>query len=98
MAFRMDKLTVKAQEAVQNAHTVAQESGHRQLTPLHLLRGLLMDSEGIPRALLSKLGANVRQIESQVTSELSRLPSSTGSNAEIGASRELLQVFDEAQK
>ncbi len=98
MAFRMDKLTVKAQEAVQNAHTVAQESGHRQLTPLHLLRGLLMDPEGIPRALLSKLGANVRQIESQVTSELSRLPSSTGSNADIGASRELLQVFDEAQK
>ena len=98
MAFRMDKLTTKAQEAVQSAHTIAQEMGHRQLHPLHLLLALLQESDGIPRAILSKIGANATQLISMVESELKRLPSSSGSNLEISASRELLQVFDEAQK
>ena len=98
MAFKMDKLTTKSQEAIQSAHEIAREMDHRQLTPLHLLKALLQEADGIPRAILAKLGANVPQLQKMVDGELSRLPSSTGSNVEIGASRELLQVFDEAQK
>ncbi|WP_437221786.1 ATP-dependent chaperone ClpB [Planctomicrobium sp. SH661] len=98
MAFKMEKLTAKSQEAVQAAHEIAREMNHRQLTPLHLLKALLQESEGIPRAILSKLGANVSQLQKMVDGELARLPSSTGSNVEIGASRELMQVFEEAQK
>ncbi|HWL08266.1 MAG TPA: Clp protease N-terminal domain-containing protein, partial [Planctomicrobium sp.] len=98
MAFRMDKLTAKAQEAVQNAHQYAQEHGNRQLAPLHLLKALLEDPDGIPRAILNKIGANLSQLNTMVDSELGRLPSSSGSNLEIGASRELMQVFESAQK
>jgi len=98
MAFQMDKLTAKSQEAIQNTHQLAQEMNHRQLTPLHLLKSLLQESDGIPRAILTKLGANVSQLQTMVDGELKRLPSSTGSNVEITASRELMQVFDEAQK
>ncbi len=98
MSFRMDKLTVKAQEAVQKAHSLAEEKGHRQLTPLHLLKGLMSEPDGVPRAILSKIGVNLAQLESQVDSELERLPSSTGSNMELTGSRELMQVFDAAQK
>ena len=98
MAFRMEKLTVKAQEAVQDAHAFAQEHNHRQLTPLHILKSLLADSDGIPRAILKSIGANERQIIEQVESELARQPSSTGSNKEIAGSQELMQVFEEAQK
>ncbi len=98
MAFRMDKLTVKAQEAVQNAHSLAEEAGHRQLVPLHLLQALLKEPDGIPRAVLGKLGANLRQLESQVEGELRRLPSSSGSNLDIAPSRELMQVLETAQK
>ncbi|MGE4003942.1 MAG: Clp protease N-terminal domain-containing protein, partial [Planctomycetaceae bacterium] len=46
MAFRPEKHTVKAQEAVQHAHALAQDKGHRQLIPLHLLHALLMESDG----------------------------------------------------
>ena len=96
--FRPDKMTAKAQEAVQTAHGIAKEAGHRQLAPLHLLKALLQEPDGIPRAVLAKIGTNTRQLTTQVDSELGRLPSSTGSNMEIGGSRELGQVFDEAQK
>ena len=41
MAFRLDKLTIKAQEAVQRAQTLAGEKGHPEMDPLHLLAALL---------------------------------------------------------
>ncbi|SFH85790.1 ATP-dependent chaperone ClpB [Planctomicrobium piriforme] len=98
MAFRMDKLTAKAQEAVQTAHQLAQEKGNRQLVPVHLLKALLQDAGGIPRAILNKIGTNITQLNRMVDAELDRLPASSGSNMEIGASRDLLQVFEESQK
>jgi ATP-dependent Clp protease ATP-binding subunit ClpB len=98
MAFRMDKLTVKSQEAIQQAHARAEERGHRQLTPLHLLAALLSEPDGVPRAILSRVGVNLRQLESQIEAELRRLPSSTGSNVELTPSRELVQVLEAAQK
>ena len=41
MAFRFDKLTVKSQEAVQRAQSLAGERGHPEIDPLHLLAALL---------------------------------------------------------
>ena len=98
MAFRPDKLTVKAQESIQVAHSLAEQQGHSQIVPLHLLHGLLQESDGIPRAILDRIGTNVGQLQSMVDSELDRLPTSSGSNLDVGASRELMSVFDEAQK
>jgi ATP-dependent Clp protease ATP-binding subunit ClpA len=50
MAFRFDKLTVKAQEAVQRAQSLAQDFGNPQLLPLHLLAALLKEEQGLVRA------------------------------------------------
>ena len=41
MAFRFDQLTLKSQEAVQKAQTLARERGHQRLEPMHLLAALL---------------------------------------------------------
>jgi ATP-dependent Clp protease ATP-binding subunit ClpB len=98
MPFRPEKMTVKAQESVQSAHALAEEQGHRQIVPLHLLKALLTESGGIPRAILDKIGANVSQLETMIDGELQRLPSSSGSNIDVGASRELMQVLEAAQK
>ena len=46
MAFRFDKLTVKSQEAVQQAQSEAENLGHQQLLPLHLLKALLTEEQG----------------------------------------------------
>ena len=98
MAFRAEKLTAKAQESVQRAHSLAEEQGNPQIVPLHLLKGLLQESDGIPRAILEKIGTNIEQLQGMVDSELARLPSSSGSNVEIGASRELMGIFNDAQQ
>ena len=98
MAFRFDKLTVKAQEAVQLAQQNAEKAGHRSLAPLHLLQALLSETDGVVRPLVQKIGANFNQLTGMVDSELKRLPSSTGSNLQVGGSSELMQVFDAAQK
>jgi ATP-dependent Clp protease ATP-binding subunit ClpB len=98
MAFRFDKLTVKAQEAIQHAQEIAERNGHQQLMPLHLLEALLHEEQGIVRPLLQKIGANVGQIETMVASELSRLPKVSGGNTQTAASPATAKVLEQAQK
>ncbi|HTN75398.1 MAG TPA: AAA family ATPase, partial [Pirellulaceae bacterium] len=78
MAFNFNKLTIKAQEAVAGAQSLAQEHGNPELTPLHLLAALLRESEGIVKPLFDKIGVNSRQLDGMVQSELGRLPKSSG--------------------
>ncbi len=95
MAFRFDKLTLKAQEAVQRAQEFAADAGNPQIEPLHLLASLLDESEGIVRPVLAKMNANVEQLQSMIASELDRLPkSSGGSPPQI--SQQLGRVLDAA--
>ncbi len=97
MAFRFDKLTVKSQEAVQQAQSEAENKGHQQLLPLHLLKSLLIEEQGIVRPLLQKIGVKIPQLEAMVDGELSRLPKvSGGGTGQVAASREVMQVFDAA--
>src|ERR1043165_7598162 len=78
MAFRFDKLTIKAQEAIQRAQELASEAGNPQMEPVHLLAALLDESEGIVRPVLEKMGANLGQLETIVDAELKHLPRSSG--------------------
>ncbi len=95
MAFRFDKLTIKAQEAVQRAKNLAEERGHSQIEPLHLLAGLLAEGEGMVAPVLDKVGANRAQLSSLVAAELDRLPKVSGA-VQVGLARELDQVFQQA--
>ena len=78
MAFRFDKLTVKAQEAVAAAQAKAQSLGNPEMDQLHVLDALLADQEGVVVPLLKKMGVALAQIQSLVTSELGRLPKVSG--------------------
>jgi ATP-dependent Clp protease ATP-binding subunit ClpB len=90
-------LTIKAQEALQTAQTLAVEGGHSEIGPLHLLSALLGDNEGIVRPLLKKLGVDGDRIASVAASELKRLPTISGAG-QVGISRELQEVLEGAQK
>src|SRR5262245_669455 len=94
MAFRFDKLTLKAQEAVSAAQGIAQSRG-QEITALHLLQALLAQSDGIVRPLIEKIGAPLDQLNGMVQSELSKIPSVSG-DAESTISRDLRQVLDKA--
>jgi len=95
--MNMNKLTIKAQEAIAAAQNSAAQLHHSELTPLHLLAALLQDTEGIVRPLLAKLGTEVSRIASITQSELKRLPSISG-GATLNASRDFQAVLADAQK
>ncbi len=97
MAFRLDKLTVKSQEAVQRAQTLASEKGHPEMDPLHLLAALLDEQEGVARPILEKVGVNVPQLKRQVDTELSRKPQVSGGSTPM-ANKQLLAVLEAALK
>ncbi len=95
MAFRPDKLTVKAQEALQSAQQLAESQGHAQLVPLHLLKALLDEQQGIVRPLMEKVGIRVPQLRAIVDADLAKLPRSSG-GGQVGASTAIRQVLDKA--
>lgn len=96
MAFRPDKLTVKAQEAIQAAQQIAESQGHAQLVPLHLLKALLDEQGGIVRPLMEKVGIRVPQLLGIVDADLNKLPRSSGGISQVGASTAIRQVLDKA--
>ncbi len=62
MSFQFEKLTVKAQEAVQAAQRLAEKRNNQKVLPLHLLQALLNETEGIVQPLIQKIGANHQQL------------------------------------
>ena len=81
MAIRWDKLTVKAQEAVQRANDLASEHGNPELQPVHILAALLEDREGIVPPLLERVGLHVATLQADAMREIDRLPKVSGSGA-----------------
>jgi len=93
--FRFDKLTVKAQEAVQAAQGLADREGHQQLEPEHLLLALVEQEDGVVGSLLAKLGARPEAIRRDVHAEIRRLPKVSGTSGQYMGPR-LKAVFDAA--
>src|SRR5712675_1022151 len=76
--IRFDKLTLKAQEAVQSAQDIAARHDHQQIEPLHLLGALVAQHDGIVPPLLARLGVRPETLASEVEERLGRLPKVTG--------------------
>lgn len=97
MAFRFDKFTTKAQEAVQHAIESATNRSNPQVEPLHLLASLLAEEDGVIAPLLEKIGANRKQLDRIVDSELGHLPKITGNPQPPQSSPEFYRVMEGAQ-
>src|SRR4249919_2100762 len=98
MAIRWDKFTIKAQEAIQQANELAGQHGNPEMLPLHLLAGLLQDSEGIVAPVLAKLGVNPAALQSQVIEKIGRLPKVSGASAQPHLSAAMSKLLDQAFK
>ena len=72
--LRFDKLTVKAQEALQSAQEKAARSGQQQIEPLHLLWALVAQGDGVVPPLLDKLGASPAILNGEIEKQIERLP------------------------
>ena len=92
-----DRLTIRAQEAISAAARLAQERRNPQVTPEHLLAGLLEDREGIVVSVLRKIGADPAAVARQVGADLAALPVLTGAAETSGPSSELTAVIRRAE-
>ncbi|MDP1989862.1 MAG: Clp protease N-terminal domain-containing protein, partial [Syntrophales bacterium] len=76
--MRFDKFTLKVQEAIQEAQSLAGQQGHQALDVEHLFVSLLKQPEGIVSEIIKKLGADPRRIEEEVRKALGKLPKVEG--------------------
>jgi len=97
MAIRLDRFTVKAQDAVQSAVELASASHHPEVQPLHLLASLLAESDGVIKTLLQKIGANQGQLAAAVSEELQKLPKALGTNSAPAFASSSTRLLDQAQ-
>jgi ATP-dependent Clp protease ATP-binding subunit ClpB len=97
--MQVEKFTLKAQEALQEAKAIAERKNHQQIDVEHLLLGLLEQKEGVVIPILQKLGANIDLIISQLDGELNRIPKVTGGGAgQVYLSSRLNEIFNAAWK
>ncbi len=96
----LDKFTIKAQEAVQEAVNTAQRNGQQTIEPVHLLAGVLSKAKDVTTFIFQKLGVNAQQIDMLVQTELQHLPRVTGGEPYLSGdtNRVLLKAQEYAQK
>jgi ATP-dependent Clp protease ATP-binding subunit ClpB len=97
--MQIEKFTLKAQEALQEAKAIAERKNHQQIDVEHLLLALLEQKEGIAIPILQKLGANIDLIVSQLEGELNRIPKVTGGGVgQVYLSSRVNEIFNGAWK
>ena len=94
--MQLEKFTMKSQEALQGAQSLAQSKGHQQIEPEHLLKILLSQPEGIVPSVLKKMGVEVRVIENEVDEAVNNLPQVSGAGLQVYMSSALNQILEKA--
>jgi len=98
MPFKWEKLTVKSQQAVQAAASLAAENGNPEVLPMHLLAALLEDREGVVLPVLEGAGVRVQQLLAGANAAIAKLPKVSGSNAQPAMAASLQKILDRASK
>ncbi len=94
-----DKFTIKVQEALKAAQSLAQNNENQQIEPLHLLVSLIEQQDGIATPLFQKLGVNLYTLLNDLKVELDKLPKVTGPGVtDVRISPRSNKIFDVAWK
>ncbi|APT34036.1 chaperone protein ClpB [Methylobacterium phyllosphaerae] len=96
--MNFEKYTERARGFVQAAQNLAMREGHPQLQPGHLLKVLLDDPEGLCAGLIDRAGGQSRVALAQTEQWLAKQPKVSGNAAAPQATRELMRLFDTAEK
>ncbi|PYN98152.1 MAG: ATP-dependent chaperone ClpB [Candidatus Rokuibacteriota bacterium] len=95
--MRFEKFTVKAQEAMQAAQSLADQHNHQSVEPEHLLLALLQQREGVVGPVLAKLGGRPDVIQRALQQELERLPKVRGGGGQQYIGERLRAAAERAQ-
>src|SRR5438046_1627871 len=94
--MRLDRFTLRGQEAIQSAIELAERNQNQQVETEHLLCAMLEQPEGISRPILGKLGVNVPVVLNDIQAAVGRFPRVQGGQQYF--SPRLTQIFTAAQK
>jgi ATP-dependent Clp protease ATP-binding subunit ClpB len=95
--MRLDKLTTKSQEALQQAQSLAEKRNHQAIDAEHLLFALLGQKEGVVLSLLQKLGAPMSSLTERLQKALDRIPQVTGSTGQAFITPRLKKIIEAAE-
>lgn len=96
--MNIEKYTERARGFIQNAQQLALSNGHQQFLPLHLLKVLLDDDEGMSAGLITKAGGDAKIARAETEAAIARIPKVSGDAGQLYLGRELARVFDTAEK
>src|SRR4051795_11090349 len=97
--MNIEKYTERARGFIQSAQSLAMRDGHQQFSPLHMLKVLLDDSEGLAGGLIDRAGGNSRAILKATEDALNKLPKVSGSGAgQVYLAPDLARAFDASEK
>ena len=96
----LDKFTIKAQEAVQQAVNTAQLSGQQVIEPVHILKGVMEKAKDVVNFIFQKLSVNTQQIDLLVSQEIQHLPKVQGGQPYLSneSNNVLVRAQETAQK
>ena len=95
--MRFDKITLKAQEALATAQQMAMVKKHSIMSPLHLLKAMFDDEDGMILEVFKKIGTKISRVKEMVSAELDRLPTASGSSQMVMPDMSFNQIVLDAQ-
>ena len=98
--MNLEKFTDRAKGFLQSAQTVAVRMSHQRITPEHILKALLEDSEGMASGLIQRAGGNAPTALAEVDKALAKIPAVSGSGAQAapGLENDAVRVLDQAEQ
>jgi ATP-dependent Clp protease ATP-binding subunit ClpB len=96
--MNIEKYTDRVKGFIQSAQSLAMREGHQQFTPLHVLKVLLDDSEGLAGGLIDRSGGNSRAILKSTEDALNKMPKVSGGGGQIYLAPATARAFDAAEQ
>ncbi|OSS41338.1 ClpB protein [Desulfurella amilsii] len=95
----INKLTIKAQEALQSAKTIASSYNNQFVSSLHLLKAIINDKDGITTTIFKKIGININQLDIELEKGIEKIPKvSNIQDNQIYITSELNDVFKRSEE
>ena len=95
--MNIEKYTERARGFIQSAQQMALGRGHQQFAPVHLLKVLMDDDQGLGSGLIDRSGGDSKAVRAAVEAGLKKIPVVSGDNGQVYLSRELARVFETAE-
>ncbi|HWA17454.1 MAG TPA: ATP-dependent chaperone ClpB [Devosia sp.] len=95
--MNIEKYTERSRGFIQSAQQTALSGGHQQFMPVHLLKVLMDDDQGLGSGLIERAGGDSKAVRAGVEAALKKIPVVSGDGSQVYLSRELARVFDTAE-